>query len=324
MLPNMAETQNAIATGLGAAGNDGASPIPLGIEEDPNWLSDFHVFVRKNLVELCWASSEDVALRNASNRVSSHQVGIRCRCCAHLNPSARAQRSSAFPSSIAQIYQSFTMMLRAHFSSCSEVPPHLKEKFLALKSKTTQGATDSKQYWIFSARKLGMVDSDDGIVMTKATTSAARSLPPFGTDPNTGRGGEESSPLPLVAPNDRQIASDFLYTLLLQGRRVRLQANEQRGNKKSLQLGLPGFACRHCCSLGRMGQCRIFPARRRTLPTKIYDLYEHLMRCTACPRETKELLEVLHDRENYQPKTPGHKEFLDMIWSRLVEQQQQS
>eukprot|EP00797_Seminavis_robusta_P029186 Sro583_g170650.1 n/a (552) ;mRNA; r:24409-26064 len=324
MLPNVPQAVAAVNNSAVVGVDESGAPIALGIDEDPNWLSDFHVFVRKNLVELCWASSEDVALRNASNRVSSHQVGIRCRCCAHLNPSARAQRSSAFPSSIAQIYQSFTMMLRAHFSSCTEVPPALKEKFLALKSKTTQGATDSKQYWIYSARKLGMVDSEDGIVMTPATTTAARALPPFGTNPATGRGGEESSPLPLVAPNDRSVASDFLYTLMLQARRVRLQANEQRGNKKSLQLGLPGFACRHCCSLGRMGQCRIFPARRRTLPTKIYDLYEHLVRCTACPQETKELLEVLHGRENYQPKTPGHKEFLDLIWSRLVEQQQQA
>lgn len=309
---------NSFTNALANTGNE-ASPIPLGIDEDPNWLSDFHVYVRSNLVELCWASSEDVALRNASNRVSSHQVGIRCRCCAHLNPSARAQRSSAFPSSIAQIYQSFTMMLRAHFSSCTEVPPAIKEKFLALKSKTTQGATDSKQYWIYSARRLGMVDSEEGIVMTKATTAAARTIAPFGSEHRSG-GSEESAPLPLVAPNDRALASDFLYTLMLQARRVKLQVNEQRGNKKSLQLGLPGFACRHCCQLGRMGQCRIFPARRRTLPTKIYDLFEHLQRCTACPKETKELLEVLHDRENYQAKTPGHKELLDLIWSRLVDQ----
>ena len=77
--------------------------IPLGIDEDCCWLSDFHVFVRKNLVELCWASNEDVALRSASNRVSSHQVGIRCKCCAHLSPSARAQRSSAFPSSVSAL-----------------------------------------------------------------------------------------------------------------------------------------------------------------------------------------------------------------------------
>ena len=302
------------------------APIPLGIDEDCCWLSDFHVFVRKNLVELCWASSEDVALRNTSNRVSSQQVGIRCRCCAHLNPSARAQRSSAFPSSIAQIYQSFTMMLRAHFSSCTEVPEPVKQRFLALKSKTTQGATDSKQYWIYSARKLGMVDTEDGIIMTKATTATARSIPPFGTeDAPQDESSDESSLAhqPMVLPNDRSIASDFLYTLLLQARRVRLQANEQRGNKKSLQLGLPGFACRHCCALGRMGQCRIFPARRRTLPTKIYDLYEHLLRCSACPPETVELLQVLHDRENYQPKMPGRKEFLDLIWSRLVELQPQ-
>lgn len=208
------------------------------------------------------------------------------------------------------------MMLRAHFSSCSEVPPVLRERFLQLKSKTTQGATDSKQYWIYSAKKLGMVDSEEGIAMTNKTMAVAAGIPPFGTS------AEDSMEphVPLASPNDRNLASDFLYTLMLQARRVKLQANEQRGNKKSLQLGLPGFACRHCCQLGRMGQCRIFPARRRTLPIKIYDLYEHLQRCTVCPKETKDLLELLHQRENYQAKTPGHKEFLDMIWTRLVEQ----
>jgi len=47
------------------------------------------------------------------------------------------------------------------------------------------------------------------------------------------------------------------------------------------------------------------------------------LRCSACPPETVELLQVLHDRENYQPKMPGRKEFLDLIWSRLVELQPQ-
>jgi len=305
-----------------AASSEHRCPIPLGIDEDPNWLSDFHVFVRAHLVELCWVSSDDAATRNAISRVSSHQVGIRCRCCAHFNPPLRAQRSSAFPSSIAQIYQSFTMMLRAHFTSCTAIPFELKQKFLLLKSKTTQGATDSKQYWIYSACKLGMVDSEEGIVMTNMSKAKASTMPPFGYESGPGI-FEVSGPTHLVVASDRPVASDFWYTLLLQARRVRLQKSEQRGNKKSLPLGLPGFACRHCCQLKRMGQCRIFPARRRTLPTKIHDLYDHLQRCTACPRETKELLGSLYKRESYQPKNVRRKEFLDIIWARIADPGQQ-
>jgi hypothetical protein len=80
----------------------------LGIDEDPNWLSEFHCFVRSELVEVFRASHEDVKARN--NSIAYHQVGIRCRFCAHMTPSARAGRSSAFPSSLRQIYQSFTMV----------------------------------------------------------------------------------------------------------------------------------------------------------------------------------------------------------------------
>ena len=80
----------------------------LGIDEDPNWLSEFHCFVRSELVEVFRASNEDVKARN--NSIAFHQVGIRCRFCAHMTPSARAGRSSAFPSSLRQIYQSFTMV----------------------------------------------------------------------------------------------------------------------------------------------------------------------------------------------------------------------
>lgn len=80
----------------------------LGIDEDSNWLSEFHCHVRSELVEIFLASSEDVKARN--NSIAYHQVGIRCRFCAHMTPSARAGRSSAFPSSLRQIYQSFTMV----------------------------------------------------------------------------------------------------------------------------------------------------------------------------------------------------------------------
>jgi hypothetical protein len=63
--------------------------MPLAIPEDCNGLSDFNVFVRKELVEVCFATSEDVAVRNISQQVALNQVGIRCRLCANMDTTER-------------------------------------------------------------------------------------------------------------------------------------------------------------------------------------------------------------------------------------------
>ena len=58
--------------------------VPLAIDEDQNWLSEFLCFVRAELVEIFRASEEDVQCRNRSKKVIHGQVGIRCKYCAHL------------------------------------------------------------------------------------------------------------------------------------------------------------------------------------------------------------------------------------------------
>jgi hypothetical protein len=122
--------------------HSGRRCFPLGIDEDPNWLSEFHCYVRSDLVEVFRASQDDVRARN--NSIAYQQVGLRCRFCADITPSARAGRSSAFPSTQRQLYQSFTMMLRDHFPNCDAMPNDVLETFNLLKDKPAQGATDSK------------------------------------------------------------------------------------------------------------------------------------------------------------------------------------
>ena len=75
-------------------------------------------FIRSEILEVFRASPEDVRVRNNSKTLSVEQVGIRCRFCAHIPPSSRASRSSAFPSSIPQIYQSFTMVRLDYMFVC--------------------------------------------------------------------------------------------------------------------------------------------------------------------------------------------------------------
>jgi len=139
------------------------SILTLAMEEDENWLSEFLCFVRQHCTEVVCASEKDVISRMNSKKVVLGQVGIRCQFCAHLSHKQRGGRSSTFPSSLSRIYQSLTMMIRDHFVGCPGMPPDLKAKYKDLKGNTSQGVDGSKQYWVDSAKKLGLIDTEDGI-----------------------------------------------------------------------------------------------------------------------------------------------------------------
>lgn len=293
--------------------------FPLGIDEDSNWLSEFHCFVRAELIEVFQASHEEVNARNSS--IVYKQIGLRCRHCAHRTGNSKAGRSSAFPSSIRQIYQSFTMMLRDHFPNCDAIQGEVGKQYILLKDKPSQGATDSKRYWVYSGLKIGMADSKEGIYMTKETRMAGLASLPFGVDPNTPWGDDSYANVSLVEPTDREDVSDFLYLLMSQVQPVRLTEAECIGNRRSLRVGLPGFACKFCCEHRRLGLCRMFPARRRTLPTKILDFYDHIRRCPLCPPSVKAALAAGKEQsdENFQQTTDQgqHRRFYDRVWTRL-------
>ena len=288
--------------------------VPLGIDEDNNWLSELHCLVRLQLVEVFRAGRQEVAARSANKRINYLQVGVRCRFCAHLSTNLRAARSSAFPSSIRQIYQSFTMMLRDHFGHCSAMPDHHKKKFLELKTSASQGASHSKHYWNYSAKRVGLADTDSGIVVTERTLAEGKLEPPFGSKAGQVTASTQTS---LVLVEDRALVNDFMYTLMNQAHMVHLLPSEQIGNRKSLRKEMPGFGCRYCSRVGWLGLSRMFPARRRTLRSKVLDLYTHLKRCSLCPQEVKTLLESLEARRA-EGDTEGEKLFFDHIWTRLT------
>lgn len=298
----------------------------LGVDEDPNWLSEFHCFVRSDMIEVFRASNDDVKTRN--NSICYHQVGLRCRFCAHLLPNVRAGRASAFPSSIRQIYQSLTMMLRDHFGNCEALPLHTKEKFHLLRDKSTQGATDSKRFWVYSAMKVGMVDSPRGIVIDRQSRATGLEAPPFSatSSPNQGELKDSSSTGPLAFPSDRRLVSEFIYLVISQVKVVHLTEAERIGNRRSLPAGLPGLGCRYCCEHGRHGLSRIFPARRRSLPSKVFDMYHHLRRCTLCPQSVKDHLErTKHQlKHEFEEDQGDSRAFFDEVWNRLGHSNQAS
>jgi len=301
--------------------------VPLATDEDENWLSEFLCFIRSELVEVFRASNDDVASRINSKKVVFRQVGIRCRYCAHLTHGERASRSSSFPSSIDRIYQSLTMMIRDHFVRCTGLPDNLRARFTELRSHSTQGATDSKRYWIESAKRLGMVDTrpNQGIMVTEETQASAHACSPAATrasSPESKANEKRRAQIMIVMNEDKPLVSEYIYYLLTQVEKVCLTESERVGNRKSMELGMPGFGCKHCCASDRKGLCRFFPARRRTLPAKIKDLSDHLRRCTMCPMEVKEkLLQYRSENLDLEPTEDSNKHFFDRVWNRLHSQE---
>lgn len=298
--------------------------VPLSTDEDENWLSEFLCFIRKDLVEVFRASNDDVASRINSKKVVYGQVGIRCRYCAHMPHNERASRSSSFPSSIDRIYQSLTMMIRDHFVTCRGLPDTLKSRFLDLKSRTSQGATDSKRYWIESATKLGMVDTpgrgiwiDEGLLDAGIPTIRSPVGSHSRSSPSESASSSEREKM-IVLNDDKPFVSEYIYFLMTLVEKVHLTESERVGNRRSMELGMPGFGCKHCCAAGRKGLCRFFPARRRTLPAKIKDLSDHLRRCTMCPVEVKQkLADFTRFKLDEEPTEGPNKPFFDRVWARL-------
>jgi hypothetical protein len=294
---------------------------PLGTTEDPNWLSEFHCFVRSDMIEVFRASKEDCRARNKA--IQYQQVGIRCRFCCHLPPSSRSSRSSAFPSSLRQIYQSFTMMLREHSVKCDQVPSSVATRLHHLKGQPAQGATDSKGYWIHAAKKIGLTDTSHGIVITETSRMEGANIAPFGTEQDQVLADDRQMSFPLISPSDRASVPEFLYVLLTQTQVVRLMETERIGNRRSLSVGLPGIGCKYCCMHRRLGLCRMFPVRRRTLPSKVNDIYHHIQRCSLTPATVKHELKRLYDElstSNHQhlKMKEGEREFFDRLWKRLA------
>jgi hypothetical protein len=172
--------------------------IPLASEEDQNWLSEMLCFVRADILEVFRASDEDIRSRNSSKGIRLGQVGIRCRYCAHLPKGSRAGRSASFPSSLDRIYQSLTMMLRDHFAKCTSIPRDIQDKFIRLKRKTTQGATDSKLFWVHSAKKMGLMDLEEGGIWVREEDKPPVSTEGTEDDADNGNDNDDHTEVPIA------------------------------------------------------------------------------------------------------------------------------
>jgi len=137
----------------------------LAMPNDSDSLSDRQCFVRTDFVEAFAATERDVASRHSkgAQKLAVGQVGIRCIHCNHLRPKDRAERAVCYPSSISRIYQTVADMQRFHFEQCTEIPEETRKIYKSLKTTRPRGVGSPQVYWIQSAKRLNLVDSDEGI-----------------------------------------------------------------------------------------------------------------------------------------------------------------
>lgn len=182
---------------------------------------------------------------------------------------------------------------------------------------------------MYAAKRIGMVDTEYGIIITPQTQAKAMQHPLFGTTDQSGGGGKLKRNDPgenLVEVADKAVMSPFLYTLLRETEKVYLLSSEQVGKRKAAPVGLMGFGCRYCASAGRLGFCRVFPLNKRSLPTKVEDIFKHVKRCTLCPNSVKEQVEEAYKMEYGDDSASSKKamvfadkdrDFMDQLWKRL-------
>lgn len=246
------------------------------------------------------------------------------------NPAERGQQATSYPSLISGIYNSVQQMLRLHLDCCLSMPQDVRQKIEQLKlSCSSRGGR--KQYWIDSAKRLGLVDTEHGIhfgrdpmgplppltgpsvnskegrVKKKPPTKPPREDTSYTPSPGAVRAPPPSLPpphpiapppppvedRPLVFPEDQPLISDFLYLTLQQMAPCVLMEADRVGCYKLRQVGFPGLACRHC--VGQAGCGRYFPASEASLSqtTTSQTIMNHVRNCRRCPMEIRERLDIM-------------------------------
>lgn len=298
--------------------------INLALAEDKMALSPLRCFLRSQVCAFS-ATAEDIAVRAPTTfSITVGQVGIGCIHCVNQPSKLRSNRAVCFPFSIARIYQSVADIQRFHFGECKMLPPEVKEKFLSLQRASSKGSKGlaTRQYWVTSARKLGLVDTPQGIR--------------FGRDPSRPEQTAMSLDIlaqvafnvttasrALVLPEDKPYIAEFLYVVMEQLQPCRF--TEADRNKRRLKdVGCIGVECKHCA--GQVDGRKFFWSSVNAVESNFVSVHTHMMECRLVPDELKDKLAELKKLRKEQTtalKTGSQKAFFSRVWARLHGDEQQ-
>jgi hypothetical protein len=235
----------------------------------------------------------------------------------------------SFPASMAGIYESVKRWQRVHMEACVDLPLDVRDALVQLSTSNVWIPT-TRQYWVDSARALGMADTDDGIRFGKDPsrrfTATAALMQASSSQSDTG---EAKIQVPLtsgladgrsiVQPDDYLMVPPYVYFLMSQVEACRFTEADRFVARSKGPVGYPGFQCKHCN--GHAGLGKYFPVSSKSLSTNStsQNIHAHILKCRKCPQELKRQLMELKDEKSKAPRLePGwRKVFFDKVWSRL-------
>jgi hypothetical protein len=148
-------------------------PDRLSVPEDVSKLNSMHCFLRSDLLELFVIEStdfshslvsrdENICEKTSGKDTTSRRVGLRCVHCAkdrlrYSSVKDEAPMAVFYPKCISELYRLATSWQRVHLRKCRNIPPSVLDTYYKTKEDKSRGKT---QWWITSARKIGLVDSN--------------------------------------------------------------------------------------------------------------------------------------------------------------------
>ena len=295
--------------------------VALSVPEDKMALSPLRCFLREQVCAFS-ATEEDIAVRTPTTfAVSVRQVGIGCIHCLGQPAKLRLNRAVCFPFSITRIYQSVADIQRFHLGECKMVPKDVREKFLKLQSRSSKGSKGlaTRQYWVTSAKKIGLVDTPKGIRFCRdpaVPENKAVSLDILAQVASNVTTVNK----PLVLPEDKPHIAEFLYVVMGQLQPCRF--TEADRNKRRLKdVGCIGVECKHCA--GQVDGRKFFWSSVNAVESNFVSVHTHMMECRMVPKEIKENLAELKKLRKEQTaalKTGSQKSFFARVWKRLHEE----
>lgn len=296
--------------------------VPLSLPEDKTSLSPLRCFLREQVCAFS-ATEEDIAVRAPTTfSICVGQVGIGCIHCVKQPAKLRSNRAVCFPFSIGRIYQSVADIQRFHFTECKMLPADVKEKFLELQSASSKGSKGlaTRQYWVTSAKKIGLVDTKRGIRFgrdpTQPETAKAFSLDILAQAAFTVTTANKQ----LVVPEDKETIAEFLYVVMEQLQPCRF--TEADRNKRRLKdVGCIGVECKHCAR--QVDSRKFFWSSVNAVESNFVSVHTHMLECRMVPDELKQRLaelKLLRKEQTAALKTGSQKAFFARVWARLHEE----
>ena len=303
--------------------------VRLTKSDDNHWLSEMQCFARSDLIEVfAWRKPESLTGYSGRKEPEEGQVGVRCIFCKTLPEAERPSGCLVFPENLGQIHTKVGDMLRLHFPSCPAIPDETKETFKSLKNFGPKITDDSQQYWIDSARDIGLSNLPPGNTSGWGITFRRDPLQPSPCDDldrETEEGGSPPnlSSLYLIRPDDRGICTDQVLLMMRQVKVCRFQKRDRRGGSgargRDRVLDFPGLACKHCANKNNIG--RYFPVSTKNLTDNTANsLLSHVSTCSRCPEDIKASIAYLSHRAILQKAELSgswKKSFFKKIWERL-------